>query len=100
MSLEKRLKEIKARCEAATPGEWKYSTQCLSIPKEVMNNHEFFEKNVKFIAHARQDIPMLLEMLEVARQDLQSIVNVSKDKGANLAKAALEDWGKIVEKYK
>lgn len=73
------LEEIKARCEAATEGPW------------VVNEEAFFEvwihpqtamiarlspqddfsfgktscfRNATFIAHARQDIPALLELVE------------------------------------
>lgn len=53
LSLEQRLKEIKDRCDAATPGPWK-----LHRVVNKLKDHEF-------IAHARQDIPMLLEIINM-----------------------------------
>lgn len=72
-----RLSEIRPRCEAATPGPWvrtgtkaqlvdsrpeeKYGIRSIAV--EIWSD---IEANAEFIAHAREDIPNLLDRTERA----------------------------------
>jgi len=64
----KRIEEIKARCEAATPGPWDI----------ILNGHnikvERTPANIDFIAHAREDIPWLLDQLAEAQRRADAAV--------------------------
>jgi hypothetical protein len=86
MTLDSRLKEIKERCEAATEGPWKNEDNAWDGNSNVIvwdsefdpiiyvNSGFGFQRkdpiehkgnwNSRFIAHARTDVPMLLEMVE------------------------------------
>ena len=68
-----RLEEIRKRYEAATPGPWE--TQSTSISGErllITEKHGTFStrsvqmraKDADFIAHSREDIPWLVEIVE------------------------------------
>ena len=78
MTIPERLAEMKARCDAATPGPWTY-TNCnaygsinqLNTPYKQMEIggftvRELRHRDAKFIAHARTDILALIAALEVA----------------------------------
>ena len=54
-NLTERLKQIKERVEAATQGNWSGAVEFLEGPSR---------EDKDFIAHSRQDIEMLLEMVE------------------------------------
>ena len=54
-----RLEEIRKRCDAATPGPWKYPG-CLEKKIAIAKD----PSNAEFIAHSREDIPYLLEQLD------------------------------------
>jgi hypothetical protein len=56
-NLDAYLVEVKERCEAATEGPWELG---------VTYNHI---SDAPFIAHARTDVPRLLEMVEVTITD-------------------------------
>lgn len=66
MSLEDKLKEIKNRCEAATEGPWEpaYKTVISRNHRHLEFDIPDSESDAQFIAHARTDLPMLLEMVE------------------------------------
>lgn len=88
------LEEIKARCEAATPGPWKWEGQDgvdLSLVAGERNSHVMHarwtstgfvgidswcevieEADAEFIAHARQDIEVLLKRLALAEAACES----------------------------
>ena len=73
MTLETRLTEIKKRIEAATEGPW-YECKEYDWVEDKQSNLMFEyvckdskKENMAFIAHARTDVPMLLEMVEVLR---------------------------------
>ena len=111
MTLDKKLKEIRERCEAAAKGPWDVDANWGVIRKDreyavetdhgsckswalyiarAEHAHSFkagsdADKNMQFIAHARTDVPMLLEMLE-ATIDWEDVYTLK----------ALE---KIAEKY-
>lgn len=79
--LEKYLNEVEARCAAATKGPWSYEHNRVS--KSVEINEIFFDHDLvndswidsalddaKFIAHARQDVEVLLKLVnELLRQN-------------------------------
>lgn len=96
---QKQIDEIKARCEAATPGEWEYQaegdgefvsyytepsngfvrelpfiTVGVDTPEETGNDEPFYyvevsEADAEFIAHAREDIPLLLDYIKELKKD-------------------------------
>ena len=86
MVTEKRLNEILARCEAATPGPWEMERPI--VPSGVVvvkqerdlidwichmqiSNQPNCFNDCEFIAHARQDIPDLLDALvKMAQRDI------------------------------
>jgi len=86
---KQKLDEIRARCEAATPGPWHYVSQHKEINEKLMDTDENGavvgelpngiaeiypinrQSNAEFIAHARQDIPDLLSALENAHRRLE-----------------------------
>lgn len=63
-----RLDEIKARCDAATPGKWKDDGyEAVVIVKENYNHlicSDCKRGNRVFISHARQDVPELVAEVE------------------------------------
>lgn len=100
-----RIQEIKARADAAYPGEWRgtdgYSDQVLSIGNDgLVDRHicdirgwghltgrgsgalhmtdeaagKQMQNDAEFIAHARQDIPWLIEQLEAALKKQQPML--------------------------
>ena len=91
MTLDERLQQIKERCDAATEGPWDsvISSYCI-LDGKADQLMVFDENNKHFIAHARTDVPMLLEMVDW----LIKYNSMSKD---SYAVIQLE---KIAEKYK
>jgi len=79
-----RLEEIKLRCEKATPGPWEYDgiNNILTVPSGSEEDGyvspftaylgELKGKDIKFIAHAREDIPWLLTEVERLYDNLNS----------------------------
>ena len=75
-TIVKRLKEIKARAEAATPGEWQYIEDGDLILCSRPNGNGKAQVadicgfgaglpltcNGRFIAHSRQDIPLIADL--------------------------------------
>lgn len=108
MNLEDKLKEIKSRCDVATEGKWEFKATkdtggiryvfapnaekdhrgCEFIVADV--NRSF---NADFIAHARTDLPMLLEMVEYLLNKDNDLVHWTNSK-------VKIDLKKIAEKYK
>ena len=90
-----RLQEIKARCEAATSGEWSYSIDVeTEQPRTLFSDFEgneidiaVFETwdatgydkemlgNAQFIAHARQDLPDCLKEIGRLKGKAQAILD-------------------------
>jgi hypothetical protein len=69
---QKQLEAIRQRVEKATPGPWKYSEGVGSYPATILSEKgevvaagdEYYgmtENDANFIAHARTDIPALLD---------------------------------------
>ena len=90
------LQAIRTRTEKATPGPWKYRpekwddwgwvrageyiiarvTDCKDFTNEEFDLHRLnhtdpYINNAQFVAHARTDIPVLLDEIERQRQRLQ-----------------------------
>lgn len=77
--MNKRLEEIKARCEAATSGPWEMRKHCDEsdhmqihdtkgiVCETSLFGFEYPEQwcNGEFIANARQDIPYLLDYIKI-----------------------------------
>lgn len=75
------LEAIQKRAEAATPGPWfwlddgrLYSDSADKVIGEVIEGKDetwfdIFDTNAEFIAHAREDIPKLLVVIERLQQD-------------------------------
>ena len=108
---EKRLAEIRARVEAATPGPWEVDDK-YSDGFVVCELDEYVavststdadigldgRADAEFIAHARQDIPDLLDMMDVLIQQLATVENLAADilvaaiDGNEQALKPLRDW--------
>lgn len=89
------LAEIKARCEAATPGPWDYDemhqeittpyssdqywlivSEARQTPDQDYPVDQFghtYDANFAFIAHAREDIPALLAEVERLMEDVDAL---------------------------
>lgn len=62
---QKRIKEIRERCDKATPGQWEsgyFQTVSTKTGHKLLNTH--CDLDAIFIAHAREDIPELLEEID------------------------------------
>ena len=86
---KERLAEIEARCEAATPGPWEWDdeAECMrhgSKPVmmamwyydkcgEVVVSLDVYDADAEFTAHARQDIPALLDEVKRLREQLKNL---------------------------
>ena len=78
---EKELSEMRARCDAATPGPWKAGF-CGDITSNGADIGETYEENgdPAFIAAARSDMPRLIDEVEglqaeavVARREFKDL---------------------------
>ena len=95
-----RLDEIRARCEAATPGPWE-----VKVKGNTVESHQVMSpgngpicsaispktKNAQFIAHAREDIPYLLAEWcagETAYQELSAQLDCARLRIAELTARA------------
>lgn len=76
MSTKDRINEIRARCEAAAPGPWRKGMSGLITDGtgRALFFSEAANANAEFIAHAREDIPYLLEKIERLRNENQAII--------------------------
>ncbi len=90
---QKQIKEIRARCEAATPGRWwAFGPEAIPSAGFVNSASGIIAPCVRtnddaiFIAHAREDIPALVEALESERERLAN----SQDGCEAWAEASLE----------
>lgn len=95
--VEKRMKEIRERCERATPGPWEIETYsnyvgysiygsmvgCLAERwyAESLSEKENVEMhgNAEFISHARQDIPWLLRRAEAGAKLSEAVKEYRKE---------------------
>ena len=76
-----RLDEIKKRIEASTPGPWRKEGNGAvwgpcgdtgSMRVAMVGYASFDESNTNFIAHSRTDLPALVEVVDAARDCLES----------------------------
>ena len=83
------LAAIRARCEAATKGPWKWNGEGFSAPSRTaidkargeevtflsvpLTSGSCWQEDLTFIAHAREDLPLLLARLEEMRVGLEKI---------------------------
>ena len=119
----KRLAEIRARAEKATPGPWKWHTsnswrrlkrddrgisQSVSEPFVARDGHpdlDINEPDMQFIAHARTDIPFLLAEIERLRAQVRryaerlEIDHVFKLQNKELVRVDVPkaDWDKQID---
>lgn len=83
---ERRLRQIRQRCEAATPGPWVYFDNGFDGYIQTANTSEYIvggerhegriepgDPNAAFIAHSREDIPWLVETLEQAQARVREL---------------------------
>lgn len=112
-----RIDAIKARCEAATPGPWKIKENCAGsfVVHGEKESESYFAwmcsrteppADFEFIAHARRDIPYLLELVESQAAEIAEL----REKNAGLALALMfeckpnddclgdDEWGAIKAK--
>lgn len=92
MSTNEYLESVEARLKTATPGPWQFTGSmderrgqvsapninvdiCFYTPDEPISHKGHKVNNFKFIAHAPTDIARLLEMVRVAKDALERIVN-------------------------
>ncbi len=102
---EAQLEAIKARAEKATPGPWYYDEEgCRayiwqsgslldSVCHLQVSNRPGWRKDAAFIAHARTDLPALVEEVERLREALRNIAVVdwlSLEAARDVARYALE----------
>lgn len=93
MKLEKYLKEVKERSDAATEGPW-WPTLRTVITMD-SNDLEYdipdSRGDAEFIAHARTDIPVLLDMLNIFVGEDACICEEIKEELENLAPGGLDE---------
>ncbi len=94
MTITEYLAQVKERAEAATDGPWSFNTSLMTTARVWMDtpdeglylscNYEFAKPNManetRFIAHARTDVPVLLEMVEllIKHLDMQHYFHVDE----------------------
>lgn len=82
------LTEIRQRVEAASPGPWMFNDDELIYGKNwgllVGDTYNFEALDKDFIAHARQDIPALLQYCE----ELEKQISADDEKGVELIRMA------------
>jgi len=110
---DKRIAEIRAREQAATPGPWEArvtgytktgyaggpSYFCVLVPDGPVYNvlSDMLDKDdAAFIAHARQDVPDLLAALAAERERAakleQALDRIANDHATQVEYAARDDW--------
>lgn len=76
---DERIAEIRRRARGATPGPWRHEDRYImalrvksiaELPCGSVRHMDVDDRNAEFIAHARQDVPWLLERLDEARAAL------------------------------
>lgn len=76
-----RLEEIRALCEAATPGPWSHRTGALAHASRILDpnggillmtsHHGRMRDDAEFVAAARTLMPLLLEVAAAAQTDFE-----------------------------
>ncbi len=110
------LKAIKARCEAATEGPWENFQSCLNAisvyfgnpPREICSyvtdavSDKFpvrVRRNMRFIAHARQDLPDCIEEIERLRERFQWIADQPCEKLAANGETTCNGTGDCITEW-
>jgi len=72
---------IRARCEAATPGQWIHRPEkSFDVQSDNKNIASCFRSdNAEFISHARTDLPALLDAYEVLEAENARLADIIKD---------------------
>lgn len=91
MSTSDRLDEITARCNAATDGPWAIwhsgtdypqsvvaNDDGLSLVAETFTSPKYPAADAEFIAHARADVPWLVEQVRKRDTALQAVLDLHK----------------------
>lgn len=91
------ISEIKARCEAATPGEWEspYDSDTNAIVDANRNDVVsagwcdqpilmVSENNAAFIAHSRTDLPVYVAEIERMQAENSNLCVIIKDQGNSI----------------
>ncbi len=91
----KRLSEIDVRVSASTPGPWTVSQNCdeynrlinaWCVPQiDVMADME--QCDADFIAHARDDVPWLLVIIDVLSANNDMLVKIGREQNVKIDKA-------------
>lgn len=85
------LREIRARCDAATPSPWRASVErrdhwagssFIDTPRQQFEIDGATDADYDFIAAARQDIPTLLDEVERLRALLATLGHPQSELGA------------------
>jgi len=75
---QERINEIRSRCEAATPGQWRTPPSFSGVTSQRFGDvclrpssyTPFNDNNMIFISHAREDVPALLDYIaELERKE-------------------------------
>ena len=104
--MEKRLQEIEARAEAATPGPWEsgereiresFRGKAVAFANSVSDTWDQYQarKNARFIAHSREDTDWLVagfreSQAEVARLRIRQGSKILRQTRRALARARIE----------
>jgi len=98
--MDEKWNEIRKRADAATPGPWKKDIvdHALETAKTlgviiVIHSESQWDRDMDFIAHARQDVPDLLAALDAAEQDREKFI----DAGVNEHYRWLEAKRRVTE---
>lgn len=104
-----RLNEIEARANAATEGPWEWDPQdgWLGTEDEVTVGWKWGtltqEGDGQFIAHARTDVPWLLEQVKLRDKALEAVLEMHElaqpitaafgtQEGGDYCRTCVEDW--------
>jgi len=121
-----RIAEIEARTGKATPGPWHYDgmhweitcpqagagesywlivSEARQTPDQDYPEDQFghaFDANFDFIAHAREDVPLLLSALKAANERIMKLTKflsrsmLTTEKAIATARQIDDDWAKMI----
>jgi len=93
------LDKIRARCEAATEGPWHTMVSLTHSHIHCEDEHNNYigladgmmraEPNGVFIAHARTDVPALLDEVKRLRSELEKIEDVGRTRSGRTAESQI-----------
>ena len=106
------LKAIKERCDAATPGPWSACIEAYSedahhlytgkwVWYEYTKSTFWSKEDMDFCAHAREDVPKLLEEVEKLQRQWEGLETVvlKQDAEIEVLRAALKDMLLLIEQH-